>query len=482
MAQSGNLPRGLGGSFQWNSRNNMNELRERLAAAIAKARFDLECVEVRGDGTRKRRELGDLSSEELASEYTSQRDRTGSMRIDCHVTDDTMESVVAEVRTELSEFICPRSGHLGHAFPIDQPRVIRSSDGEEGIFHHEYESTPGDFARSLLQAAAIMGVDRTTELLAAWKQGGPVRFRASTVVNGVIVNDRYVPRHDIEIAALPLTTDELPRLPDRGRMAPSDYLGRTLVSLRASASPALFRPGKDDKGKTAITRTKGRVGFDTLCDALSLQANSHVSWTFVWTEHSDASPFCLRDWPIMGDGRFGNLMWKARIFQETGRKPGAVSIERGPYVPITMLDDTGLLSMIEALQGSDRKLRIAVERWRSSMRPDIAVVDGLIELRIALEALYLKDFTNEKSQEMRFRLALIGAWHLGETYAKRKQIRKILRDAYDKASGAVHTGEAPVGADAVLMKARELCREGILKLLREGPPADWGNLILGPDQ
>lgn len=156
----------------------------------------------------------------------------------------------------------------------------------------------------------------------------------------------------------------------------------------------------------------------------------------------------------MGDGRFENLMWKARIFQETGRKPGAVSIERGPFVPITILDDTGLLSMIEALQGSDRKLGIAVERWRRFMRPDIAVVDGLIELRIALEALYLKDFTNEKSQEMRFRLALFGAWHLGETYAKRQEIRKILRDAYDKASGAVHTGEAPVGADAVLMKAR----------------------------
>ena len=115
------------------------------------------------------------------------------------------------------------------------------------------------------------------------------------------------------------------------------------------------------------------------------------------------------------------------------------------------------------------------------MRPSLAIVDRLIELRIALEALYLKDFANEKSQEMRFRLALIGAWHLGETYAKRQQIRNVLRDAYDKASGAVHTGKAPVGADAALMKARKLCREGILKLFREGPPADWGNLILGPD-
>ena len=122
------------------------------------------------------------------------------------------------------------------------------------------------------------------------------------------MNDRYVPRQDIEIMALPLTTDELPRLPDRDRMVPSDYLGRTFVSLQASASPALFCPRQDDKGKTAITRTKGKVGFDTLCNALSLQANSHVSWTFVWTEHGDAAPFCLWNWGIVGDERFEHLM------------------------------------------------------------------------------------------------------------------------------------------------------------------------------
>ena len=460
----------------------MNNLREQLAAAVAKARFDLKCREVRGDGTWTRRELSALSSEELASEYTSQEDRTGSMRADCHVTDDTMESLIAEVRTELSEFICPQSGHLGHAFPIDQNRVIRNSGGENGVSHLEYESTPEDFAMSLLQAAAIVGVDKTTELLAAWKQGEPVRFSKSTVVNGVVVNDRYAPCQDIEIVALPLTTDELPRLPDRDRMVPSDYLGRTLVSLQASASPALFCPRQDDKGKTAITCTKGKVGFDTLCDALSLQANLHVSWTFVWTEHGDAAPFCLGDLQIVGDGRFEHSMWKSQNWEETGRNPGAVSIELGEYVSITMLDESKLLSMIEDLQGSDKKLRIAVDRWKRSMRPGLAIVDRLIELRIALEALYLKDFTDERSQEMRFRLALIGAWHLGETYARRQQIRKVLRDAYDTASGAVHTGEAPAGADTNLKKARNLCREGILKLLREGPPADWGNLILGPDQ
>ena len=175
----------------------MNTMREPLAAAVADARFDVEYTEVRGDGTRIRRELGDLSSEELASAYESRRDHIGSMRADCHVSDETMGSLVAEVRKELAEFICPQSGHLGHAFPIDQYRVLRNSGGENGVSHLEYESTPDSFSKSLLRAAAIMGPNKTTELLAAWKQGGSVRLSKSTIVNGVVLNDQYAPRQDI---------------------------------------------------------------------------------------------------------------------------------------------------------------------------------------------------------------------------------------------------------------------------------------------
>ena len=69
--------------------------------------------------------------------------------------------------------------------------------------------------------------------------------------------------------------------------------------------------------------------------------------------------------------------------------------------------------------------------------------DKYIDLRVALEAIYLKDFMNEHSQEMRFRLALFGAWHLGADFEERRSIRKGLRDAYDTASKAVHEGELP---------------------------------------
>ena len=110
-------------------------------------------------------------------------------------------------------------------------------------------------------------------------------------------------------------------------------------------------------------------------------------------------------------------------------------------------------------------------------------VDSLIDLRIALESLYLQDFLNEQSQEMRFRLALFGAWHLGVDFEERKKIRKRIRDAYDTASGAVHGGELENTPEIqeLLLDAQDLCRRGILKVLREGYPSQerWGDLILG---
>ena len=169
---------------------------------------------------------------------------------------------------------------------------------------------------------------------------------------------------------------------------------------------------------------------------------------------------------------------------------GAITITPSENAPPLCLDEEELLRLVEALRHADRKLRIAVGRWRRSKRSEARLEDSYIDLRIALEALYLKDFDDERSQEMRFRLPLFGAWHLAENLKQRRSIRKTLRAAYDMASKAVHGGEVlkEPGAGqyrkarAELSRAQDLCRCGALKLLREGPPEDWTDLVLGgPD-
>ena len=71
------------------------------------------------------------------------------------------------------------------------------------------------------------------------------------------------------------------------------------------------------------------------------------------------------------------------------------------------------VSLYEARQclspRSTQKLEVPINRWIKS-KTDQLLSDRFIDLRIALESLYLKDFLNEHSQEMRFRLLPI--WSL----------------------------------------------------------------------
>ena len=132
-------------------------------------------------------------------------------------------------------------------------------------------------------------------------------------------------------------------------------------------------------------------------------------------------------------------------------------------------------------EGKHEKIDIAVSRWCKSKESFRTLADQFIDLRIALECLYLKDFLGEHSQEMRFRLAVFGAWHLGRNFEERREIRRTLRKAYDVASAAVHSGDLEFSEEnrRLLSESQERCRQGILKLLNEGAPGDWGELILG---
>ena len=121
---------------------------------------------------------------------------------------------------------------------------------------------------------------------------------------------------------------------------------------------------------------------------------------------------------------------------------------------------------------------MAVTRWRNSIRPLTSLTSQFIELRIALESLFL---TEPATQEMKFRLAVTGAWWLGKNPQERACICKTLRNAYDSASQAVHRGEVKANdtKTKLLAVAQSLCRTAILRVLREGTISDPTSLILG---
>ena len=121
----------------------------------------------------------------------------------------------------------------------------------------------------------------------------------------------------------------------------------------------------------------------------------------------------------------------------------------------------------------------SINRWIRSKLTHSAFVDQLIDLRIALESLYLDDTHGE----LRFRLASYGTWHIGESFEERKMIYLTLKEAYNLSSKAVHSGEASFNDNnkQLLQEAQQICRRGILKRLKENAKPDWEELILGSE-
>ena len=141
------------------------------------------------------------------------------------------------------------------------------------------------------------------------------------------------------------------------------------------------------------------------------------------------------------------------------------------------------------LDSSDReKLQIPIDRWIKSKTPQNPI-DKIIDLGIALEALYVPD---GGSGEIRFKFAIHAAWHLGEDKEDRRKLMKEFKEIYDWRSKVVHTGKfpnktkrttfTPEEVDKFIERAQDLCRESIMKILDDGKFSDWNSLILGGEE
>ena len=87
--------------------------------------------------------------------------------------------------------------------------------------------------------------------------------------------------------------------------------------------------------------------------------------------------------------------------------------------------------------------------------------------------------------ERRHRLAIRGAWLLGETFEQRKAYFRSLRDAYDFASSVLHAGTLKrkdrEARARVLTEAQDICRAAILRIAKDKSMPNWTDLILGKE-
>ena len=471
----------------------MNTLIQALSAILEGVQFNLIETEIALDGTERSRQVRTVSATELKEVFA--RDECGVVRrsFKYRVNDNLFEPLVKELQLVLRPFIDPESGRFGHA--ISGGHIWTSvTVRPDGFPQYTFHSSPKSFAWAIIQAAAVQGADTACRLLQDLIDGKPARVQISTVLNGLRLEAPLSVRNDIQLVPLSLNAAELPRLPFSPQNPPKDFLGLSLLKLTFSAEPALFRP-RNDGNEQSVELQKSMVGLnlDLLCNALSLQANLYVDHGLIWTEYPDATAFCNFDskppTTVPNWARLRPLRLKE--LRHDGHPDGA-GIVPWDDSELRHLDAEEVCRTVEALEkvesqryasgtggAKERSLCIAADRWRRSKRNNAGRIDQYIDLRIALERLYVWDFVNGHNQELGFKLSLFGAWHLARTIDERRRIRRTLRDAYAIASQILHGGKTKKSKEGNLSEAQDLCRQGILKLLLEGPPPDWGALVLG---
>lgn len=122
-------------------------------------------------------------------------------------------------------------------------------------------------------------------------------------------------------------------------------------------------------------------------------------------------------------------------------------------------------------------LNISLDRFSQALlRPDI--IDKAIDLGIALEILLLHEMDSKGRGEMKFRSSIRGAMFLGGEKQDRLKTFKLLKDAYDLRSAAVHAGALPTNQNQrpptdVLEEAGKTYARIARKLIERGSFPNW---------
>ena len=389
-----------------------------------------------------------------------------------HMPDRLTPEFTDRLRLVLAEYVDPVADTVGHALPIPTNRRSFNRTGSTGLSTHARVSTVAHFGAMLVKGAAVVGVDRVVDALAAWTRGEPLTYRTCRVA-GLSIPGSMTPANGVNLVPLPLSDDELPPDLPSGLGFVFAYLGRTVVAVDTIATPALFRPefdhGHDLEG-VVTARLDANCTFEEIRQALSLECNAPIHMGLEWSDYGELSA-------LTGGTR-------SRKAPDRLALPAGETYS-GPESHVTTLEidertmhdvsEDRLRRLLAALRDANPSMRVAITRWNRSLEGNLT--DQFIDLRIALEALFLPD---NPHQQLAFTLATRCAWLLGKDGVGRRAVWKTLREAYRTASTAVHRGEVKENDRhaEVLMDARDLCRAGLLHVLCEGAVKDWDDLVL----
>ena len=397
------------------------------------------------------------------------------------VDDDRVSRLTDHLRHRLRKFIDSDTDRIGHSFRVagDSVSVVRTPPDQTEVIWSS--STLPDFARGLVRAAAVLGPDRASRLVDLWADGEPHHYKLWVVLADLYVDQDIELDQGLRIRRLPVSSGQLPvSMPDMDWNRVGRILGHAALVLDASTQPAIFAPshGGGERSDLQSLTALGEVRFDTFLLALSLVCNQQIEMAWRWNDYGEAGCFSTGQRSSLGGpGRALNQLSAGMNFEPSS---GVTKLTSHKAPPANLYKE-GLQrawAMGEELQqrmDSEERFRIAVTRWAKAASPGVWSPDRVIDLRIALEALYL----DSEHGELRFRLSMTGARHLADSLDCRKAVQKTLSKFYDLASRVIHgTATEKKGDLALVDKASRLCRDGILKIVEQRNRPKWIDVLL----
>ena len=302
-------------------------------------------------------------------------------------------------------------------------------------------------------------------------------YQTIGLLNGVRVEEEVTVCDGIRLVPLPDSAYELPPYLNKALSVDKEhFLRRVVIIVEQSVSPQFIDPRffeslhgerKDPFKSSVACKEFPQFNLYEFCDVLSLVCDAPIDCQALWT-YMDEDDVVNVNTGVTSVG--GSV-------QAESRTPVVVSASKIRET-VSLYRSQNNLEPVVA-----KKIDIPLNRWMKSKldsSSDTALVDSFIDISIALESLYLDDI--DGSGEFRFRFSLRAAWFLENNQENRHSLFKEFRSIYDRRSEAVHTGKIslpwPSSLEA-LERAQQLCRQSIIKIIKDGGFPDWHDLVLG---
>ena len=418
----------------------------------------------------------------LADEYWSSPNRRSVVASRPTVADFAMGPLVNALRDRLTPYLDVTTDRVGHAFRVvGDGRASARSSSDRFVENQSISSLEG-VGLGLVRAAAIQGPGPTAALFEEWVRGEPIRFKVCLVLGGAYVSDYLDLNAGLRLFPLPTSSDALPlSMPDMDYNRVNAILGHPLLEIDVFTRPVFFLPPGDDNEFPELQSTTALApaSVDVFMLALSLVCDRHVGVAWSWSDFGPAESFAGRSpTGLIGPGRVTTRLLGRGYMYSVDRNVTTVDgfDPPSPHICANRLSRAWeLLPELHDRHSRDSRFRLAVTRWYQSR--SASSFDRVVDLRIALESLYLGSDRGELS----FRLATTAARHLKASLAERHEVQRTLIRFYDLASRAVHGGEVDLTIEAnaqLVERASRLCCDGILKILEDRFTPDWSDLLL----